>query len=886
MGQLINASLLVLGTIAILAGYSFFNKEKKAGIIRIYLLISGFFAALWCYGFGLMGMFSDRNGIFVTRALGLIAIDGYLLCLMILIAKLIHFNKYCTSAFIAIYLFLAFWDILLFSSLDYHHFIEIDGRTSFTTDPCFASSYHKAFLTVAVLMLFLVGFRWLFSRKTIQNRKLVFVMICAHLCLLVSMIPDTILTVFDIPYFPSTCYGVMVSYLITWYNCVHNNALTITLRNISDYVYQGTNVNILVFDMAKKYYIGNDAANQFFAIKENADIGLADLFDISEEEAQLCLDDVLAGKMDEMKLHTIKDHKSCALHFTVGRNKKNTAFCFVIFVYDLTDEEEMMENLKKANEAKSDFLSNMSHEIRTPINAIIGMNEMVLRESEDENIIDYSNTIRSASRSLLTIINDVLDISKIESGKMEIVEANYELSSLVVDCYNIIIEKVREKNLTLHVDCNEHNPNMLYGDISHIRQVILNLLTNAVKYTEKGDIYFRITGEQRQEQWFLKVIVEDSGIGIKEENIDKLFEKFERFDLQKNRNIEGTGLGLNIVKSFVELMNGNISVESQYGQGSTFTICIPQGIVDATEVGKIEIDSVATNETAYKHTCEFIAPQARILVVDDIPVNLTVFVNLVKGYKMQVDTAVSGQECLELTRQNLYDIIFMDHMMPEMDGIETLYNMKADANNLNNNTTVIMLTANALIGMKEKYLEKGFTDYLSKPIIFDKLDTIIKHYLPVDKRIIAPKVEHNDLKGSENAKLSESASDTVDTPLMNGENPLQKLKSLIADVNLERAILYFSGSEDIYVEFLQDYVESGRYERLAKAYDHLDLKQYAIEVHTLKSTSRTLGFDRLADVAERLQLAAEQNEVDFIKDMHGDMMKLYQEILCALEKFF
>ena len=879
MGQIINASLFILGTIAILAGLSFFKKEKKAGIIRIYLLISGCFAALWCYSFGFMGMSTTTEGFFLTRATGLVAIDGYLLCLMILIAKLINLNKYITRAFVAIYVILSVGDVMLFSSIEHIYIVKTEGRTSFTNDPWIGSTFHYTFLTVAVLMLFVVGFTWLFSRKTTQNRKLVFVMVCAHLFLLASTPFDTILPTLHIPYFPSTCYGVMVSYLITWYNCVHNNALTITLQNVSDYVFQGTNVNILVFDMSKKFYMGNDAANKFFAIKENENIGLSDLFNISAEEADQCMDDVIAGRISEIRLHTINNSKSCALHFTVGRDKKNTAYCIIIFVYDLTKEEEMLENLKKANEAKSDFLSNMSHEIRTPINAIIGMNEMVLRESDDKNILEYAGAIRSSSHSLLSIINDVLDISKIESGKMEIVESNYELSSLVVDCYNMVVERVKEKGLTLHIDCDEQIPNRLYGDVSHIRQVIINLLTNAVKYTKEGDIYFRITGEKQQKQWILRVMVEDTGIGIAKENIDKLFQKFERFDLQKNRNIEGTGLGLNIVKNFVELMNGSLSVESEYGKGSVFTVCIPQTIVDSTAVGKINIDIAVADSSKYDYKCDFIAPQAKILVVDDVPANLNVFVNLIKNHKMQVDTALSGKECLSLTAEKQYDIIFMDHMMPEMDGIETLSIIKANKDNPNNDTTVIMLTANALIGMKEMYLEKGFSDYLSKPIAPDKLDKMIDLYLSDDKKIYADEtadIDSTQAKGAEPDVITNSL-------LTDIHDPLQRLKVLIPDVNLNMAIRYCAGDKELYIEFLKSYATDGRYERIIKSYQDKDLKMYTIDVHTLKSSSKTLGFDNLAKTAEKLQYAAERNDIDTINSLHNDMMNLYNKIICAIK---
>lgn len=554
---------------------------------------------------------------------------------------------------------------------------------------------------------------------------------------------------------------------------------------------------------------------------------------------------------------------------------------FLLLMAVVKTGQDLMETEKKkheailAREAQSNFLANMSHEIRTPINAIIGMNEMVLREASDENVIEYSNAIRSSSQSLLSIINDVLDISKIESGKMEIVESNYELSSLITDCHNVVIERVRAKGLNLHIECDENCPVVLCGDVAHIRQVIINLLTNAVKYTENGDVYFRIKGEKYDDQWYLMVEVEDTGIGIAKENIDKLFVKFERFDLQKNRSVEGTGLGLNIVKSFVELMGGTIKVESEYGKGSLFTIRIPQKIMNPAPIGKINTASVVRGKQPAKRVSDFIAPQAKILIVDDVPANLHVFINLVKHYKMQVDTATCGQQCLSLAAQTKYDMIFMDHMMPEMDGIETLGNLKKDPDNLNSDTVVIMLTANALIGMKEMYLEKGFTDYLSKPVIPEKLENMIDRYLSDDKKI-SPDSASSAGKGD---GVSTHANDakTVDN-----STPLQRLKRLMPDVNTQSAIRYCGGEEDMYIELLRDYTAEGIYNRLSEAYDKMDFKAYELEVHTLKSTSRTLGFDKLGNIAERMQLAAAQNDADTINTVHDDMMSLYKKILDTL----
>lgn len=409
-------------------------------------------------------------------------------------------------------------------------------------------------------------------------------------------------------------------------------------------------------------------------------------------------------------------------------------------------EKAKADAIAAAN-AKSVFLANMSHEIRTPINAILGMDTMILRECNDNEILEYAGNIQSASQTLLSLINDILDFSKIETGKLELVAGDYALSSLINDVYHMLISKAKEKGLALNVESDKNLPAKLYGDEVRIRQIIVNILNNAIKYTQKGSVTLTVemsdmklsdmpdhSNDSKSENitdknTIITFRIADTGIGIKKENISHLFDSFSRFDEEKNKYIEGTGLGLAITKQLVDLMNGEIVVTSEYGKGSVFTVCIPQKIISDLKIGDIsEKYNEPSNKKKKKST--FTAPDANVLVVDDVKMNINVFKALLKRTEINVDSAMSGSEALDMIKEKKYDIIFLDHMMPDMDGIETYQNMKMLEDNPNKDTTVVMLTANAIMGAKEEYLGIGFSDYLSKPVQAPKLEAMILKYLP------------------------------------------------------------------------------------------------------------------------------------------------------------
>lgn len=544
-------------------------------------------------------------------------------------------------------------------------------------------------------------------------------------------------------------------------------------------------------------------------------------------------------------------------------------------LYALVDDTEhfrYMEELQKqrdiadsANEAKSRFLANMSHEIRTPINAILGMDEMILRESEEKPIRAYAGDIMSAGRTLLSLINDILDLSKVEEGKMEIIPVHYDLSTLINDLVNMIRERAQKKGLKFTVKADEHIPHLLIGDEIRIRQCAMNLLTNAVKYTEAGEVTLTLGYEKKDtDHILLSIKVEDTGIGMKEEDMENLFSPYKRIEEKRNRAIEGTGLGMSITRQLLDLMGSSLQVHSEYGKGSVFSFVVDQEVVKWDELGDYSNSFDETGTNPYEYHELFHAPDARILVVDDTEMNLTVIKSLLKKTRIGIDTAMSGGNAIELCSDNSYDVIFIDHMMPDMDGIETLKHIRESARY--KDVPAVALTANAVSGAREMYLGAGFNDYLSKPVDGEKLERLLYKMIPGEK-----------LKDPADDAVTSPEEQTVTEEASDGSFMmcLEKMEEID-----EQAGLSNCGSEEGYLSVLSVFHRTARdkADEIQNLYDSADIENYTIKVHALKSSARIIGASELSGLAAELEDAGKRKDTGFIEDNTGRLLDMYRKL--------
>jgi len=557
-----------------------------------------------------------------------------------------------------------------------------------------------------------------------------------------------------------------------------------------------------------------------------------------------------------------------------GDRVKGKTWCFIDMTLTKEREHQLRElhqEAMAANNAKSNFLANMSHEIRTPINTILGMDELILREAHNINVIEYAQNIKNEGKTLMSLINDLLDFSKIESGKMELTETEYSFSSLLHDVVAMFSLKAEEKGLEFRVETEEDIPSVLCGDEIRIKQILGNLLSNAIKYTERGEVSMFVEWSSKDAKTaLLTIAVKDSGIGIREEDLDDIFDKFKRFDAERNSKIEGTGLGMNITAQLLELMNGEIFVKSKYGIGSEFRIRIPQTIVDATPMGSYSHTKQMQVKSRRRET--FTAPKAKLLVVDDNLMNRVVVKGLLKQTLLQIEEAANGEECLKKTMDTHYDIILMDHMMPGMDGVETLHRLR-EQDGVNRDTTVIVLTANAVVGVKDFYLGEGFDDYLSKPISGSLLEEMLLKYLPeelVIKREVAKGI--NVINAKQEGFRPEEIRNVLETE----------------GIDLAGSLERMNGQKEKYRNLAKRFAALCE-ERLRLLHEYIrkeDVPAYAALLSEVKQDAEQLGATELTKMIREQEKLGKEGNLSFLRDKFGLLSEEYQRVAQCYNTLF
>ncbi|MCR5120395.1 MAG: response regulator [Lachnospiraceae bacterium] len=544
------------------------------------------------------------------------------------------------------------------------------------------------------------------------------------------------------------------------------------------------------------------------------------------------------------------------------------------------------------SEAKTRFLASMSHEIRTPINSILGMNEMILRENNDGAIGEYSRSIKTSGKMLLMLVNDVLDFSKIEAGKLEINETGFYMSQMMNDVISLVKERADEKGLKLKTMISDKIPNEIISDEFRIRQILVNLINNAIKYTDKGIVTVKLSGKYTEEGFDLSFAVKDTGKGIKKEELPHLFEAFSRADKEQNANIEGTGLGLAIVKSIVDSMKGSVSVDSEYGVGSEFKVTLPVKYA-GEELLNDDFMNATRREAPATGECDFSAPEARVLAVDDNQANLTVVKLFLKRTGIKLDLCSSGERAVELCRENEYDLLLLDHMMPKPDGIETLHLIRDDETSKNRETKAIVLTANAVAGSRKMYIDEGFADYLTKPLDAQVLEQTVKIMLPKEK--VGKYVPEADTNSSVKTGEEKNTSDddeilefpaTEESDTAERSELRQKLEE-IEGFDYDVALRHCGGEEAFLEEIILDIVSEcdERSERMRTSLRDKDLKAYAIDAHSLKSSMATIGFAAFSERAKKHEFAGKEGNAAFIEEDAEGLLKEYADICSKLKGY-
>ena len=868
MGILLSAALIMMGTVSTVYAVQFFRREKSAGYFRAAILLMGLAVGIWGFGYGFIGICGDFAVCTHLRRAGLLGVNTFPLAETLIALHKAGVNRKIQNIVRFILIPLALTDWWLFSSEKVDEFVRVGNWTTWQAVDCPERTFHSIYTVVIFLSALTSWIVWFGRVKLKRERALLIRILAANLTLMLCSGPDTFLTDITGVVYPTSGLGAGLAFLIWVIAVVKYNTFTVSSRAMGDYAQTVVNVGLVIFDDSFLAMEMNNFARKELDMAQGKH--LTELVRLHQSEEEI-FGRVIADDRYTFKCISASGDKTCIADMITLRDNYNEAYGYIMTVTDISKEEQLIAEARRANEAKSEFLANMSHEIRTPINAVLGFDELILRETKEEATNGYAANIKHSGETLLSLVNDILDFSKIESGKMDIVPVSYDPAQMFEDLMIMITPRAEAKELAIEYDIADDIPARLFGDDMRIRQVVTNLLTNAVKYTETGTVTLSACiKERRAGAVILHISVRDTGIGIKDEDKAHLFESFRRVDISRTRNIEGTGLGLSITLRCLELMGSNLELDSEYGKGSDFWFDIEQKVESSDTIGSFaERMSLARRNVSVSHE-SFTAPTAKVLVTDDNLMNLQVFKGLLKKTEIDITAVSSGAETITALEKQKYDIVFLDHMMPEMDGIETLEKIKASRIIDIQGTPIIALTANAVSGARERYLNAGFDDYLTKPIRYDKLEKMILKYLPDEK------IMYNKAEGT---AASQAAHDSPEP-----ENTLnEEINDLIdKKVGLE----YCMNDENFYREMLDTYIKEKpeKLAQLGSALENGDIKRYTVLIHGLKSTSKMIGSVKFSELAYELERAGKEGRLDDIRKKHNYVMKVYGWVIKEAQK--